>query len=55
MSDFNRLKCRTFEEEIGVVAKSISKSQVEMSVKSERVLINSEPLDVVVIKTEPLD
>ena len=56
MSDFIQPKRRTFEEEIGVVAKPISKPQVEtLFVKSEPVDIKSEPLDVVAIKTEPRD
>ena len=56
MSDFIRPKQRTFEKEIGVIAKSLSQQRVEMlSVKSEPVDIKSEPLDVVAIKTEPLD
>ena len=55
MSVFIRPKRRTFEE-IGVVAKLISKSRVEtVSVKSEPVDIKSEPLDVVSIKPEPRD
>ena len=53
MSDFIRPK-RTFEEEIGVIALSISKPRVEtLVVKSEPVDIKSEPLDVVAIKPEP--
>ena len=56
MADFIRPKRRTFEEEIGVVAKSIIKPRGEtLSVKSEPVNIKSEPLDVVAIKTDPLD
>ena len=56
MSDFIRPKRKTFEEKINVIAKSISKPQVEsLSVKAELVDIKSEPLDVDAIKTEPLD
>ena len=58
MTDFIRPKRGTFEEEMGVFAKSTANPRVEMSVKSELVDvvdIKLEPLDVVTIKTEPLD